>query len=58
VRASDKSIRKIKAARTTLKRRARCPIPLDEIVANVNRSLKGWVNYFHYRNSRRAMAKG
>ena len=24
---------------------------------NVNRSLKGWVNYFHYRNSHVVMAK-
>jgi RNA-directed DNA polymerase len=27
------------------------------MVENVNRSLRGWVNYFHYRNSSRAMSK-
>jgi len=26
------------------------------MVRNVNRSLRGWANYFHYRNSNRAMS--
>lgn len=33
------------------------PIALDKIVDNVNRSLKGWANYFHYRNSNQVMEK-
>jgi RNA-directed DNA polymerase len=32
-------------------------IALGDIVANVNRSLRGWANYFHYRNSSLAMRK-
>jgi hypothetical protein len=32
-------------------------IPLGDVVRNVNRSLRGWVNYFHYRNSSLAMSK-
>ena len=27
------------------------------MVGNVNRSLRGWVNYFHYRNSNQIMEK-
>ena len=31
--------------------RKRTPIPLADVVAEVNRSLRGWSEYFHYRNS-------
>jgi len=31
-------------------------IPLSDIVANVNRSLRGWANYFHFRNSSKMMS--
>lgn len=52
---SDKSLKKIKAKLTALTQRELTPIPLDRIVGNVNRSLRGWANYFHYRNSNQAM---
>ena len=29
----------------------------SDVVANVNRSLGGWVNYFYYRNSTKAMSR-
>ena len=32
-------------------------IPLGDVVGNVNRSLRGWANYFHYRNSSQTMSK-
>ena len=32
-------------------------IALSDIVENINRSLCGWVNYFHYRNSSLVMSK-
>ncbi len=54
---ADKSLMKIKAKLTALTGRELTPIPLEKIVGNVNRSLKGWVNYFHYRNSNRVMEK-
>jgi RNA-directed DNA polymerase len=54
---SDKSLKKIKAKLTALTGRELTPIALEKIVGNVNRSLKGWVNYFHYRNSHQAMDK-
>jgi RNA-directed DNA polymerase len=54
---SDKSLKKIKAKLTQMTRRELTPIPLEKIVGNVNRSLNGWVNYFHYRNSNQVMEK-
>jgi hypothetical protein len=51
--------RSAKTARTWLSwpHRELTPIPLANIVGSVNRSLNGWVNYFHYRNSNQVMEK-
>lgn len=57
VRPADQSLRKIKAMLTARTGRELTPIPIETIVANVNRSLTGWVNYFHYRNSNQVMEK-
>jgi RNA-directed DNA polymerase len=57
VRAADKSLKKIKARLTQLTGRNLTAIALGEIVGSVNRSLRGWANYFHYRNSSLAMRK-
>jgi RNA-directed DNA polymerase len=54
---SDKSLKKIKVKLTQLTGRELTPIPVEKIVGNVNRSLNGWVNYFHYRNSNQVMEK-
>ena len=57
VRPADKSLKKIKARPTELTGRNLTPIPLSDVVGNVNRSLRGWANYFRYRNSSEAMSK-
>ncbi len=57
VRPSDKSLMKIKTKLTALTRRELTPMALEKMVEQVNRSLKGWVNYFHYRNSNQVMEK-
>ena len=57
VRPADKSLKKIKAKLTALTGRNLTNIALDDIVGNVNRSLRGWANYFHYRNSSLVMSK-
>lgn len=57
VRPADKSLKKIKARLTELTGRELTAIPLGDLVANVNRSLRGWANYFDYRNSSLAMSK-
>jgi RNA-directed DNA polymerase len=33
------------------------PIPLEDVVRNLNASLRGWVGYFHYRNSSKVLDK-
>ena len=57
VRPADKSLRKIKARLTALTGRELTLVPLSDIVGAMNRSLRGWVNYFHYRNSSVTMNK-
>jgi RNA-directed DNA polymerase len=57
VRPSDQSLMKIKARLTALTGRELTAVPLGDLVGNVNRSLRGWANYFHYRNSSVAMGK-
>ena len=57
VRPADKSLKKIKAKLTALTGRKLTNIALVDIVGNVNRSLRGWANYFHYRNSSRMLSK-
>ncbi len=57
VRPADTSLKKIKARLTELTGRELTAMPLSDIVENVNRSLRGWANYFHHRNSSRAMSK-
>lgn len=57
VRPSDKAVQKIKARLTELTRRELTCIPLEGVVENVNRSLRGWANYFHYRNSSGKMSE-
>ena len=57
VSPAAKSVKKIKTKLTALTQCHLTAIPLNEIVGSVNRSLHGWVNYFHYRNSSLAMSK-
>ena len=57
VRPSDKAVTKMTAKVTEMTRRELTCIPLDDVVGSVNRSLRGWANYFHFRNSSLAMSK-
>ncbi|MGH8548632.1 MAG: group II intron maturase-specific domain-containing protein [Methylococcales bacterium] len=57
VRPADQSLKKIKPRLTELTGRNLTPIPLGNVAGNVNCSLRGWVNYFHYRNSNQGMDK-
>ena len=56
VRPAGTSLKKIKARLTELTGRELTAIPLEDRVGPVNRSLRGWANYVHDRNSSRAMS--
>ena len=56
VSPSAKSIQKIKTELTQLTQGKLTAIPLTDIVGQVNRSLRGWVNYFHHANSSKALS--
>lgn len=50
VQPSKKAIKTIKTRVTTLTRRTRTMLPLEGIVEDVNETVRGWVNHFHFRN--------
>ncbi|MGE5173992.1 MAG: group II intron maturase-specific domain-containing protein [Betaproteobacteria bacterium] len=51
---SRKALKKIKDSVTALTKRRMTPKPLNVIIEEVNTALRGWVGYFHYRNSSKA----
>ena len=51
VEPSKASIQRIKSRVTQLTGRRLASIPLPDVLSNLNRSLRGWSGYFHYRNS-------
>ena len=51
---SRKALKKIKNTITALTERRMTPKPLSVIIEEVNAALRGWVGYFHYRNSSKA----
>ncbi len=54
---APESLAKIKGRIKQQTDRRLTPIPLDEVVRKVNASLRGWVGYFHYRNSSKVLGK-
>ena len=52
-----KSLAKIKERITQMTGRERTPIPLEDIVGSMNATLRGWTNYFHYKNSSKVLDK-
>jgi len=48
---SKKSVQSIKGKVKSLTDRRLTPIPLENLMTTLNRSVSGWCNYFHYRNS-------
>lgn len=54
---APKSLAKIMDRITQLTGRDRTPIPLEDIVGGMNATIRGWTNYFHYRNSSKALYK-
>jgi group II intron reverse transcriptase/maturase len=57
VQPSKKSMQKIKNRVTELTTRRRTIKPLEWIVKEVNSTVRGWVNYFHYRNCSKVLSQ-
>jgi len=57
VQPSKKALQNIKDRLTELTKRARTIRPIEWIVNEVNATARGWVGYFHYRNSSRTLQK-
>lgn len=51
VEPSSRSQQRLKDRAKQLTDRRRCPVPLDDMMKELNNSLRGWSGYFHYRNS-------
>ena len=47
----NESLVKIKTEVRALTKRENTGIPMEALIFNLNTSIKGWVNYFHYGNS-------
>jgi len=57
VQPSRKSLKTIKTRLTSMTRRELTWAPLEDVVGNVNKTLRGWVAYFHYRNCSKELTK-
>jgi len=54
---ASKSLASIKERMKQQTDRRLTPVPLADVVRNMNASLCGWVGYFHYRNSSKVLDK-
>ncbi len=50
VEPSKRSVQRIKNRITQKTVRQRTPVPMEWIIGDINRTLRGWGNYFHHRN--------
>jgi len=57
VEPSRRSVQRIKDRTKVLTDRRRTPVPMPHIIAELNRTLRGWSNYFHHRNCTGVMSK-
>lgn len=51
IKPSDKAVEKVKTRISEITARNQTWRPLDEVVRDMNRTLRGWSEYFHFRNS-------
>ena len=57
VEPSRRAIQRIKDRTRELTDRRRTPVPLPRMIGELNRTLRGWSNYFHYRNCSSVLSK-
>ena len=51
VQPAKKAVEKVKTRIKAITTRNRTGIPINDVVRDINRALRGWSGYFHYRNS-------
>ena len=51
IQPADKAVVKVKTRISEITARNQTWRPMDEVVCDMNRMLRGWSGYFHYRNS-------
>ena len=57
VEPSKRSVQRIKDRTKRLTDRRRTPVPLPQVVEELNQTLRGWSNYFHHRNCTKVLSK-
>jgi group II intron reverse transcriptase/maturase len=57
VEPSKRSIQRIKDRTKQLTDRRRTPVPIPRMVEELNQTLRGWSNYFYYRNCTNVFSK-
>ncbi len=57
IEPSKRSFQRLKDKCRQLVNRHLTPMPLAQVVARLNRVLRGWCNYFHYKNSSNVFVK-
>ena len=57
IQPRDKAVVKVKTRIREITARNQTWRPIDEVVRDMNRTLRGWSGYFHYRNSSAAFLK-
>jgi len=55
VQPSKKSLQAMKSRITKMTARERTLIPLGHLIGEINETVRGWVNYFHFRNCSQRM---
>jgi RNA-directed DNA polymerase len=57
IEASDKSVEKIKVRLNEIADRTQTWRPIEDVVREMNQTLRGWSGYFHFRNSSKQFQK-
>jgi group II intron reverse transcriptase/maturase len=57
VEPAKKSVQRIRDEVKRLTARRRTPVPLGQVVGEVNQALRGWTGYFHHRNCSAVFAR-